>query len=190
VSWFRGSKLDRRSGWPQHLAPDEQPSVEAGPFASPVLTGCCLVATAATWRSVGGFDERMFLMFEDSDWSLRAAARGVGLLVVPASRIHHKVSSSFTGTAGTLGTYYFTRNGTVFAARHLGPTAAVRFAVRQVVRPSMRQLITRGRRSAALMSYLGLLAAIVGKRGSAGPLTTDLARRATGARSRKVRVAP
>jgi hypothetical protein len=167
-SWYRGSRLDRRHGWPQHLAPAEQPAAGDGPFASPVLTGCCLVATAWTWRTVGGFDERLFLMFEDSDWSRRAVAAGVRLLVVPGSRIRHKVSSSFTGAAGTLGTYYFARNGTVFAWRYLGRVAAARFVLDQIVRPSVRQVLTRGRRSAAVMGFLGLLAAGCGRRGPAG----------------------
>lgn len=177
VSWFRGSVLERRSGWPTHIEPEAQ-SAASHPFPSPVLTGCCLLATADTWRRVGLFDAGLFLMFEDSDWSMRAAAQGVELLVIPASRIRHKVSRSFTGSAATLGAYYFARNGTVFAWRHLGRRAALRFAARQVLRPGVRRIAARGQRASAAVSFLGLAAAAFGRRGEAGSMARRLARRA------------
>ncbi|WP_375493130.1 glycosyltransferase family 2 protein [uncultured Jatrophihabitans sp.] len=177
VSWFRGSRIDLRDGWPQHLPPADQPPAAAGPFASPVLTGCCVVASAQTWRRVGLFDDGMFLMFEDSDWSRRAADAGVDLIVAPRSRIRHKVSRSFTGEASVLGTYYFARNGAVFAARHLGVRGTARFVVRRVLRSTLGELRDPARRPFALMAYLGLLAALTRRRGPAGRVATALARR-------------
>jgi GT2 family glycosyltransferase len=177
LSWFRGSKFDDRDGWPVHLQASEQPDSHAGSFVSPVLTGCCIFASVETWRRVGPFDEGLFLMFEDSDWSCRAAALDVELAVVLDSLIRHKVSRSFTGTAKGLGIYYFSRNGLVFAHRHLGGRATRQFLVRQVLRPSARSLLTPGQRSGALLAWLGALAAVFGKRGAAGSLANALARR-------------
>lgn len=177
VSWFRGSRIDLRTGWPHHLAPGEQPA-GAAPFESPVLTGCCIVASASTWQNVGTFDDGMFLMFEDSDWSRRAAGKGVRLLVVPESRIRHKVSRSFTGSAELLGSFYFARNGTVFAWRRLGRRATIRFVWRQIIRPSIRRMFDATLRPAVVMSYLGLAAALANRRGRAGTLVTRYAGRA------------
>jgi GT2 family glycosyltransferase len=178
VSWFRGSHIDGHTGWPQHVNPARQLPADTAEIATPVLTGCCIVATGDVWRRVGNFDDGMFLMFEDSDWSRRAIDRGVRLLVVPRSRIRHKVSRSFTGQSGVLGAYYFARNGTVFAQRHLGLAPTLRFLVRQVFRPSVRQLLDAERRPAAVMSYLGVLAALARRRGAAGRMAAGYARRA------------
>ena len=179
VSWFRGSFIDDHTGWPQHLPPERQPSVDGGPFTSPVLTGCCIVAGAEVSRSVGGFDDGMFLIFEDSDWSRRAVSHGVELLVVPASRIRHKVSRSFTGLSGALGTYYFARNGTVFAWRHLGAIATLRFLWHAVARPDARQLVvSRRHRLLKVIAAWGVLHAALGRRGPARGTPLQLAERA------------
>ena len=94
-------------GWPVHLPDAEQPDADGGEFSSPVLTGCCIFASACVWDRVGTFDERMFLMFEDSDWSRHERpSSALKLLVVPVSRIRHKVSRllyrRIEGTGGLL----------------------------------------------------------------------------------------
>lgn len=177
VSWFRGSFIDEHTGWPQHLPPERQPPVDGGPFPSPVLTGCCIVTSAAVWRSVGTFDDGMFLIFEDSDWSRRAVSRGIELLVVPASRIRHKVSRSFTGASGVLGSYYYARNGTTFAWRHLGVSGTLRFAWRAVLRPDAKRAFALSHRARKLMEVLGLLAAVTGRRGPAPRRVVEIATR-------------
>ncbi len=168
ASWFRGGRIDAVTGSPVHLSPAEQPDPDGGPFDTDVLSGCCVVASAAVWQRVGPFDDRLFLLFEDSDWSLRARASGVDLRVVPASRIEHKVSRSFRGSAARLGTYYFARNGVVFARRHLGPRAAVRFTRSRVAGPVLRATVRERSSGALVMASIGLAAALLGRTGRAG----------------------
>ena len=170
VSWWRGSFLDRRTGWTRHLRIDEQPPANGNPVPTPVLTGCCIVAVADTWRRVGDFDEQLFLIYEDSDWSMRAASKGIELLVVPQSRIRHKVSRSFTGTTNTLGNYYFARNGLIFAWRYLGVKCTLAFLVEHLIRPSLREAVRRRDFGTALIRLIGLCAAVLGRRGVAGGL--------------------
>lgn len=120
--WFAGGVLDALDGLPRHLAEPEVRGrlATAGPFETDLLTGCCVCATTETWRRAGLFDARFFLDFEDSDWSLRARARGVRLLVDPRAVVHHRVSASFTGAASYLGTFYYVRNALLFARRWRG----------------------------------------------------------------------
>jgi len=117
--WFAGGVLDALDGLPRHRAAEEAAAdVAAGrPFATDLLTGCCVCASAGTWREVGPFDPRFFLNFEDSDWSLRARRAGVRLVVDPGAVVRHRVSASFTGPASYLGTFYYARNALLFAAR-------------------------------------------------------------------------
>lgn len=177
TSWFRGGTVDPTSAWPRHLTPNEQPPSDGHPHPTPLLTGCCLFATSETWRAVGLFDEGLFLTFEDSDWSMRATKLGAELLIVSASTIRHRVSRSFRGNAGLLGSYYFARNGTVFAYRHLGPGNAVRFAMNQIIAPTVRDLLSRRTMAPAVMRLLGLAAALTGRRGPAGLVAQRVAGR-------------
>lgn len=176
LSWFRGGVIDTRAGRPHHLAAAEQPDPAGDPVASEILSGCCLLASARTWRRVGLFDEGMFLIFEDSDWSIRAREAGVELAVVRASRIRHKVSGSFRGGAGLLGEYYLARNGLVFAARYLGPRCVAQFAAREVLRPAIGVVRGPDRRVRALLRGAGAAAAVLGKRGPAGRVARRVAR--------------
>jgi GT2 family glycosyltransferase len=112
--WFGEASLDRATAYPYHTAEDDFSPCVDGMRPTSLLAGCCITAHADVWRRVGLFDERFFLNFEDSEWSLRAMSRGVSLGVVCGAEILHAVSASFTGAASTLGTFYFLRNGLVF----------------------------------------------------------------------------
>lgn len=164
-TWFAGGVMDR--GWPRHLQAAEVSEAEGVLRDSEVLTGCCLVATGETWREVGLFDERFFLIFEDSDWSLRARQRGVRLAVATDSVIAHKVSRSFElGAMPSLGIYYFVRNGLRFngryARRHL-----LRFMTMWVLRPTVRRVRSTGSWNTVLFAWLGFLSAVTGQSGKA-----------------------
>lgn len=112
--WFGGGSLDRDLMFPYH-----SPTHQLGPIRddlrrTELLAGCCVTASAEVWREVGLFDERFFLNFEDSEWSLRARAAGIELAVDCSTRILHAVSASFVRDAAFLGTFYFVRNGLLF----------------------------------------------------------------------------
>jgi GT2 family glycosyltransferase len=113
--WFGGGEVDPRTNLAHHIGERQLSEPRAdGTRATTTLAGCCLTATADTWRKVGYFDERYFLNFEDSDWSLRARELGVPLLVDTCVHIYHRVSASFTGAYSYLGQYYYVRNGLLF----------------------------------------------------------------------------
>jgi GT2 family glycosyltransferase len=113
--WFGGGALDMPDGYPHHVPPEALGPCISGLRDTELLAGCCISASASTWRMVGTFDERFFLNFEDSEWSLRAREQGVRLAVACDIRILHAVSASFTGAAATLGSFYFLRNGLLFS---------------------------------------------------------------------------
>src|SRR5690606_20466025 len=133
---------------------------------SELLAGCCLTAPSEVWRNVGMFDERFFLNFEDSEWSLRARAAGVELLVDTRSRVLHAVSASFRGDAAQLGTFYYIRNGLLFN-RIAGGSARSRFRFlrRRVVPVVAVELRARRWGAAArLMKLVGWAVAMDGFR--------------------------
>ena len=169
VPWFAGGVIDR--GMPLHLQPDQVPLTGCAARSSETLSGCCIMALSSTWQTVGLFDERYFLIFEDSDWSVRARRCGVQLQIADAALIHHKVSRSFSsGPASLLGCYYHARNGVRFhrkyACRYL-----VRFLDQWVLRPSIR-----AGRAGAAPSTVRLLGALAGCAGPGGPAPRLLTR--------------
>lgn len=164
-SWFAGGVIDR--GWPRHLQPHELKGREGELHASEWLSGCCVVARREVWETVGFFDERYFLIFEDCDWSMRARKNGVALQVVSKARIHHRVSRSFdTGGASLLGAYYFVRNGLRFEWSHFRGYL-FRFTTKWVVRDTLTLLRHQGT-SELLFRWAGAFAFVRGRSGPAG----------------------
>lgn len=162
--WFAGGAVDHRTGIAEHVFGHrlaDQP-VREGVRRTEVLAGCCVTASAATWRRVGLFDERYFLLFEDSDWSLRAAAAGVPLTVLTDVAIEHRVSASAVGATAYLNTYYYTRNGLLFGRERLGArtSSRARLLRRHVLPPISRRM--RDRQAAPALRHLVLVVAAVG----------------------------
>ncbi|GMA24897.1 hypothetical protein GCM10025864_26560 [Luteimicrobium album] len=154
--WFAGGVLDPHDGLPRHAPYDEAryraetADAAGGCYPVDLLAGCCIAASSSAWRRVGGFDERYFLNFEDSDWSLRARAAGFSLQVDPRAVVRHRVSASFVGQHSYLGTFYYTRNLLLFARtwRGHGPRGWA-MLWRRVVRPLPSQLRGTGIRESA-----------------------------------------
>jgi N-acetylglucosaminyl-diphospho-decaprenol L-rhamnosyltransferase len=64
------------------------------PLASHSLSGSLVALTRPAWEAVGPFDEGYPLFFEETDWLLRAAARGVPCWYVPAAEAVHLYNQS------------------------------------------------------------------------------------------------
>jgi GT2 family glycosyltransferase len=171
--WFAGGIFDE--GWPRHLQPHELSGVARGLRGSAFLTGCCLLARREDWMRIGLFDEDFFLIFEDSDWSLRARKGGMLLLVCDDAILRHKVSGSFRqGPASMLGAYYFGRNGVLFHARWQRRYLPG-FLTRHVLLPLLRSLRLRQNRRSSGFVLAGAVAAFLGSRGAASDSVTRLA---------------
>lgn len=122
-----------------------------------------MTASKETWRSVGLFDERFFLNFEDSDWSLRASAGGVTLVVDTSVTIQHRVSASFAGAYSYLGLFYYARNGLLFGRERVGTTPRQRYRfVRHHVLPVLTATWRKGDHRAAVRRGVVVAAAILG----------------------------
>jgi GT2 family glycosyltransferase len=63
-------------------------------------TGGAALYRRAAWEAVGGFDERIFLYYEDLDLALRLAARGGGCRLAPEARALHAYSASLGAASG------------------------------------------------------------------------------------------
>lgn len=64
------------------------------PTEVPSLNGAGIFARRAAFEAIGGFDERIFLFFEDDDISLRLSKEQGPLIYVPDARVLHAIASS------------------------------------------------------------------------------------------------
>ena len=71
-----------------------EPVAAAAGAADPLgPTGGAALYRRAAWEAVGGFDERIFLYYEDLDLALRIAARGGRCRLAPGARALHAYSA-------------------------------------------------------------------------------------------------
>lgn len=88
------------------------------PEQTDYVTGSAMLIRASLLHTIGGFDERYFLVWEDVDLCFRARAAGARCLVVPQARVTHRRSASFGGDDSPLFKYFFVRNSFLFLAAH------------------------------------------------------------------------
>lgn len=107
--WFDGGSVDVDRGTVRHHNFGE-PFAPEGEALVPTefITGAAPLLRKSTYERLGGFDERLFLYWEDVDLSLRAASIGLRLGVLRTALVWHLEggSSGGGGGVGFSSTYY------------------------------------------------------------------------------------
>jgi len=86
------------------------------PYPVDWIDGCCMLVRREAVAVVGGFDERYFLYFEETDLCARLGAAGWRILLVPdAEVLHEKV-----GAPASYYYYYMNRNRYHFWNKNFG----------------------------------------------------------------------
>ena len=137
VIWYAGGIIDWRNIIGHHIGVDEvdngrDDNVSETDFAS----GCCMIIRKEVFEKIGFLDERYFLYYEDSDYSIRAKKAGFNIYFVPTAVIWHKNAGSTGGSGSDLQDYYITRNRLLFGLQY-GPikskTALLREGLRLLI---------------------------------------------------------
>ncbi len=117
VFWYGGGVIDWREVVAFHRAVDE---VDRGQYNrmenSSFATGCCMAIKTEVIRTLGAFDEKFFLYYEDVDLSCRYQRAGYRIKYQPDAIIWHKNAGS-SGSGSPLHVYYQTRNRYLFGFR-------------------------------------------------------------------------
>lgn len=109
------------------------------------VSGALMLIRRETFESLGGFDDRFFLYWEDADFCKRAAAAGWTTWYAPdVEVVHHTAAASRHAPIASLAAfhvsafrYYWKHGGTV--ARLFSPLAALALALRLVARIALRR---------------------------------------------------
>ena len=100
--WFAGGTARLKRGRFWHMGIRQK---DDGQFAAPApadfITGCAMLIRREVIETIGEIDIAYYLYGEDVDYSLRAAAAGYRLMMIPEAVMWHKVSASLGATSGS-----------------------------------------------------------------------------------------
>ena len=140
VIWYAGGKIDWKNVYGKGRGVDE---VDRGQYEkvseTDYATGTCLLIPGSVLENVGGFDDRYYMYYEDTDLSLRIKRAGFKIIYVPSAIVWHKVAQS-SAIGSDLNDYYITRNRLIFGMKYAPLRAKL-----SLVRESMK-LLLKGRR--------------------------------------------
>lgn len=90
--WFGKGRIDFLRMRAVHELPLEKEQQQTV-YQSEFLTGCALLIRGTLLDTIGYFDERFFLYYEDADLSVRARAAAFQCVVVPRAVVRHAEQS-------------------------------------------------------------------------------------------------
>ncbi len=110
VIWYAGGLLDWQNMYGSHRGVDE---VDQGQYDKTMKTdfasGCCMLVKKEVFEKIGFLNEKLFLYWEDSDFSVRAEKAGWHVVYNPKPYIWHKNAGS-SGVGSSLHDYFLQRN--------------------------------------------------------------------------------
>jgi GT2 family glycosyltransferase len=148
--WYAGASFDPRRGYNgRHRGFGKPAAALTERVRTDRACGAAMLIPRQTLERVGAFDERLFAYQEDTDWSLRARAAGLPIVVEPAARVLHKVSAATGGEGSPAALYYSVRNTLEVVERHapLGRVGTWRRRVVVLAAYTIQALLGRGRRA-------------------------------------------
>lgn len=119
VLWYAGGKIDWGNVYASHRGVDE---VDHGQYQiqeeTDFATGCCMLVNIEVFNTIGLFDPKYFVYFEDVDLSIRAKRAGFDVLYVPNAHMWHKNALSSDKPGSPIHVYFQTRNRYYFALKY------------------------------------------------------------------------
>ncbi len=81
--------------------------------------GCAMLLSKEIIEENGFLDERFFLYYEDTEYSMRASKNGIGIWYRADAVVYHKVNGSTKGNEKPANAYYISRNWLLCNSLHL-----------------------------------------------------------------------
>lgn len=127
--WFGGGRINYLRMRTEH----QRSILKNMPYPTGFLTGCAPLFKLRLLETLGIFDERFFLYYEDADLSARILQSGRRLWVVPEARLIHAEKS----VQNPQKLYYLVHHGLLFFAlhtpRYLRPYVVGYVTIRRIV---------------------------------------------------------
>lgn len=148
--WYRGASIVGSSYATRHDSIGKPlTSAHGDVIAVRVGCSCAMLVDAERFLELGGFDERLFMYYEDVDLALRAEARGWRTYLVDAPLVAHHVAGQ---RRSAVASYYFGRNPLLLVAKHSPPARMLLGIVAHLTRSS--RYLARADSPSAAAAYL------------------------------------
>lgn len=156
-SWYAGGHLD--DGWILINIHDPYDPADAKPFRRvDFATGCCLGLAREVLDTVGLFDERFFMYWEDADLCLRLKATGIPIVYVRDPSLLHEAGASSGGEFSPAYSRLYYRSYIQLLRKHFGIRHALvtmyRLIGREMSRPTRHFHVTSGMAAAMIAGLL------------------------------------
>jgi GT2 family glycosyltransferase len=158
AEWLSGYGMDWRTG----QTPPE--GLQLHPHDTIHIPGAMALFSLAAVDRIGGFDARLFLYSEETDWSERARAAGYRVVIAPQARAMHRMSRS-TVQAPKAVSYFIARNR-VLLKRRYATIHGHPFSVRTEAQVVLRALVgkaARGEVRKVIPTALGTLRGVLAR---------------------------
>ena len=124
--WYAGGILDKLNVIGKHRGVDEIDKAQyENTEETDYVSGAAMFVKRKVFDSVGLFDEKYFLYYEDADLSERVKNAGYKIIYAPAAIIWHKNAGSAGGSGSRLQDYYTTRNRLLFGMEYASLRAKI-----------------------------------------------------------------
>jgi GT2 family glycosyltransferase len=118
VIWYAGGMIDWDNIYSSHKGVDE---VDKGQYdkqeETDIVNGACALIRKEVIEDIGYLDKKIFLYWEDADYSQRARKKGWKIVYTPETHLWHKVAQA-SGIGSGLNDYFLTRNRMIFGMRY------------------------------------------------------------------------
>lgn len=119
VFWYAGGITDWANVYTTHTAVDEVDKGQRDNFEETTfITGCLMCYDKSVIDTIGHWDEKYFLYYEDADYCARAMKAGIKLYYDPSLVIWHKSGQSTEGAASAFQQQYLENNRFRFGMRY------------------------------------------------------------------------
>lgn len=88
------------------------------PIKRDFLSGCALLINRHVFDSIGKFDDKFFLYYEDLDFLMRANVANFSCWLIPETKLFHYVSASSQGESSPAVYYWMSRSSWLYFRKH------------------------------------------------------------------------
>ncbi len=154
--WFGNPALNKLTGRTYDTEYGKTDSEKETMRDVPFISGCAFAARRKTIEKIGLLDERFFCYAEELDLCLRAKESGFRVVLVPDSRVYHKVSASTGGATSGKTMYYRMRNHLLLINKNIPLKSRAVTALRNclIVLTHVAAIFRRGMRTREAFIYL------------------------------------
>lgn len=82
------------------------------------VTGCCMLVPTSVFTSIGLFDERFRMYYDDADFCHRVRLGGFRILLVKDAKAWHRVAASSSGKDTPNERYWMAKSSVLFFRKH------------------------------------------------------------------------